>query len=472
MDDTSLQEIKTKTLASVFFLSVRNFGLQILSFVGFFILSYLLGIGEVGLFGIISESISFFGYFSDLGLAAYLIHQPSVPQDKELKTAFIIQQLLVLVLIISGSIIYYLLASSRGYQVKENVLFASLCLSFIVASFKTIPSILLERKLNFRLLSQVDVLENFLFYLVAIVFALLGFGAYSFAIATIVRSLTGVVYLYHLSPWQIGLSFDRPSALRMLRYGIPFQFNSFIAAFKDRLSSLVVAGIIGREGYGIISWAQKVARVPLNFMDAIIRLTFPTFSRLQDNPSHFLRALEKTCYYLSMFTFPAMVLVFALTPDLINIIPKYQKWAPAIDPLGFYLMSFALATVTTPLINSLNALGKVSTTSTFMIMWTVLTWIFFPLLSQRYGYLGTAIANLIVSSSSIIVWFYFLTKHRFNLFRTVFWPSTISIFVLVINQFLPSFVYKITILPILFVLLFLILQPRQVKWLQKQIPQR
>ncbi|HEX8923460.1 MAG TPA: hypothetical protein VF828_01860, partial [Patescibacteria group bacterium] len=57
MEAIDLEEIKLKTTVNIFFLSLRNFGIRGISIIGYFILSLILGPGDVGLFAIVSESI-------------------------------------------------------------------------------------------------------------------------------------------------------------------------------------------------------------------------------------------------------------------------------------------------------------------------------------------------------------------------------------------------------------------------------
>nr|MBP9817640.1 hypothetical protein [Candidatus Shapirobacteria bacterium] len=73
MDTIDIEEIKQKSASNVLFLTIRNFGIQGVSVVGFFLLSILLGAGDVGLFAIVAESVAILGYFSDVGLASALI---------------------------------------------------------------------------------------------------------------------------------------------------------------------------------------------------------------------------------------------------------------------------------------------------------------------------------------------------------------------------------------------------------------
>ncbi|MFA7301138.1 MAG: oligosaccharide flippase family protein [Candidatus Shapirobacteria bacterium] len=422
MNAAEISELKNKTTVSIIFLSLRNFGIQGISIVGFFLLTIILGRGDVGLFAIVAESVGILGYFSDIGLASALIQQKDKPNDSELQTTFVIQQLLVIIALVVVAIIYPKISIAKAYGSKELWILISLCFSFAVASLKTIPSILLERNLNFKLLSTIDIVENTTFYFFAVLFAFLGYGVFSYAIATFIRSFLGLIVIYHYSPWPIGFSFSLPSAKKLFKYGIPFQFNSFIAVAKDRLSNLLVAGIIGRDSFGIISWAQKGPRIPLSFMDAIMRVTFPTFSRIQDQKEFLKKSIEKSIYFIALFVFPTLAGISAIALDIINIIPKYSQWLPAIIPMYIFAVNAAIASVTTPLTNAFNAVGKISITTKLMIMWTILTWIFYPLLSLKFGYMGTAAATLIVGSSSIVVWIVAKKVFLINVFQVILHP--------------------------------------------------
>ncbi|HPT65887.1 MAG TPA: oligosaccharide flippase family protein [Candidatus Woesebacteria bacterium] len=435
MEEIDLQEIKQKTTKNVLFLSLRNVGIQSVSVIGFFLLTILLGTAEVGLFAIVAEFVSILGYFSDIGLAAALVQKKEEVKKEELQTTFTIQQILVLISLIVIYFVYSKVSFNKGYGPKELWIFISLCFSFAAASLKTIPSVLLERKLNFKLISTIDIIENASFYVFAVLFAFLGFGAYSYAIATFIRSLLGLIIIYKYNPWSIGFSFHKSSAKSLFKYGIPFQLNSFIAMAKDRLSNLFVATIVGREAFGILSWAQKATRIPLSFMDAIMKITFPTFARLQEHKEILKKSLEKSIYFIALFVFPMTAGIALIAPDIINFIPKYTKWIPAIFPLYLYAVNVAIASVTTPLTNAFNAIGKITLTTKFMVMWTILTWILFPFLSIKFGYIGTAYATLLVGMSSFIVWFIARRVFNIQIIKTIIKPTIATILMIIVCLF-------------------------------------
>lgn len=443
MEEINFEEIKEKTKKNIIFLSFRNIGIQAISTLGFFMLTILLGTGEVGLFAIVSESVGILGYFSDVGLASALIQQKTEVTKEELRTTFLIQQFLVLTSLLIVFIIYPKISTVKNYGLKEMWIIISLCFAFLSASFKTIPSVLLERKLNFKLISTIDIIENIVFYLIAVVFAMFGFGVFSYVIATFCRSIFGLIVMYKYSPWPFGFSFSLESAKKLFKYGIPFQFNSFIAMAKDRLSNLLVAGIVGRDSFGILAWAQKGPRMPLSFMDAIMRVTFPTFSRLQDHPEFLKKSLERSIYFIALFVFPAVAGISLIAPDIINFIPKYTKWAPAIIPLYLYAANAAIAAVTSPITNAFNAVGKISITTKLMIMWTILTWIFYPLLSIKFGYLGTAVATLIVGLSSVVVWILSEKFFSVNIFKIIIKPFFGTFLMIAALLLLPFFHFNL-----------------------------
>ena len=442
-----LENIKSKTVWSAFSLFFQSSYSAFLGLVANLVLTILLSPKIFGIYFLVSALINFFTYFSDVGLAAALIQKKTDLTDRDLKTTFTIQQILVFVGLLVVAVIYPYLADAKHYGSTETWILLSLCFSFLCASLKTIPSVLLERKLDFKTLSLIDMVENMLFYTIAVIFALAGFGAFSYAIATFVKSIIGLILMYRFQSWPMGINFSVSSATNLLRFGIPFQLNSFIALAKDRLSNLLVAGIIGRDAFGLLSWAQKGSRIPLSFMDAIMKVTFPTFSRIQNNLDLLKKSLSRSIYFIALVVFPSLMGIALIAADLIAVIPKYGQWQPALLPLYFYALSFAIAAVTTPITNAFNAVGKIKVTTKLMIMWTVLTWIFYPILSLKFGYIGTSVAALLVGLSSVFAWFLCQKHFQVNIFFTIAKPFFASLLMLVVclplNNLFPSPLYRL-----------------------------
>lgn len=423
IDNREVERIKKKSAAGIVALTSRTFALQIIAFTATFLLTIFLTPQVFGVFYVVSAVISFLNYFSDIGLAAALIQKKEKLTPEDLRTTFTIQQLLVGVVTVLALLFSRPISSFYGLDAAGLWLLRALVISFFLSSLKTIPSVLLERSLEFNKLIIPQILETVGFYAVAVTLAWQGRGIESFTWAVFTRAVIGLVAMYIVSPWRIAFGIRRPVALQLLRFGLPFQMNSFLALLKDDLMTVFLGKILPFAEIGYIGWAKKWADVPLRLiMDSVIRVTFPAFSRLQESKEQLTRGIEKTLFGMSLAVFPVTVgLIFFIQP-LVTLIPKYEKWLPALPSFYLFAVAALLASLSTPLTNALNAVGKIKTTLALMLMWTAATWVLTLVLIWVFGFHGFALAILIVALTIGIV--VKLTKHiaPFSFWKSIATP--------------------------------------------------
>lgn len=404
MQELDTATILRRSIQGVVSLTSRTLFIQIFNTVSFFILAALLDVSAFGVFYIISAVIAFLTYFSDIGLAAALVQKKDNVSDDDLKTTFTIQQLLVLFLVVVALLASPLIASFYHLDKPGVWLFQALVVSFFFSSLKTIPSVLLERKLYFNRLVVPQIVEAVVFNGTVLLFALLDFGITSFTIAVLARSIVGVVVLYSIAPWRPRVGIERSSAKKLLSFGFPFQTNSVLALLKDDLLIIVLGKLLTRGEMGFVGFSQKVAYLPLRFaMDNVIRITFPSFSRLQDDRKALAKAIEKSIFVITAFVTPLLVGVTILFPYLVHLIPRYAKWEPVYLSLVFFAGNAVLSSVSTPITNFLNAIGKIRVTLMLMVFWTGATWVATLVGVQWFGFNGVSIAAFMVSLSVVYV---------------------------------------------------------------------
>lgn len=460
--EIDLETVKGRALKGIAALTGRTFFLQIIAFVGFFLLSVFLNKAEIGLFFAVSELVAILGYFSDIGLAAALIQKKEKPKLADIRSTFAIQQVLVLTLVVLVFILTPRLKVFYNISQSGIWLLWSLTVGFFLASLKTIPSVLLERKLRFDLMVVVEIVETLLFYGIAVFFAWRGLGVISYAWAVLVRGIIGVALIYLFSPWKIGFAFEFDSLRHLFRFGVPYQANTFLAVVKDRLMNVFLWRIIGATGVGILGWAQKWSQMPLRFvMDSVIKVTFPAYARMQEDKRQLTKAIEKTIFFISLFVFPILTGMVILARPLVSLIPRYGKWEVALLPLYFYAINSFWGAVTTPLTNALTAIGRIKTVFKLMIMWTVLTWIFFPLLAVNYGFNGVAAASALVATSSIvaigIIKKYIKFRFLFSIVKPLIASILMGVLIFIFTPFLAKNIFGMTTLVILGGLVYFIL---------------
>lgn len=454
MEEIDIALIKQRSIRGIFALTSRTFLIQVVSFFANFILTIFLTPSIFGVYFVVSAAIAFLSYFSDIGLAAALIQKKEAISQDDLKTTFTIQQILVVAVVILALVFSKSIGNFYNFGSDGVFLFRALAISFFLSSLKTIPSIILERNLRFEKLVIPQIVETLFFSVIVVVLAIKGFGIASFSYAVLARGLSGLIAIYLISPWKVRLGFSKESAKKLLSFGIPFQLNSFLALIKDDLFIVYLGKVLPIAQVGYIGFAQKWAFAPLRLvMDNVIRVTFPSFSRLQDEKELLTKAIEKSLFAASLLIFPSLFGLVILSPYFINLIPKYLKWEPAIISLAFFSINAVFSSVSTPLTNALNAIGKIKTTLYLMVFWTIATWGLTPILIKMYGFNGVAMASAIISCSAIFVVYLVRKQIKFNIFQSTMYPLLSAIIMTILIYFLSPIFVK-GLISLMFMILF------------------
>ena len=230
--EISLETVKSRSVKGVLTLTGRTLILNLISFAAQSFLWAFLSPAEFGTFWIVSAVVNFLAYFGDIGLAAALIQKKESPTDSDLKTTFTIQQGLVLTLLVILFVLTPLISGRYQLTPGGTYLLYALGISFLLSSLKSIPSILLERELEFGKLVIPQVLETMIYSVSVVYFAWEGYGITSFTYSVLIRGVIGLVLIYILKPWRPGLTLSFSSLKSLLKFGLPYQINTFLGRLE------------------------------------------------------------------------------------------------------------------------------------------------------------------------------------------------------------------------------------------------
>lgn len=389
--------IKRRSFISTLSLFFQSGYSAVLGLIANLIVTILFKPATFGIYITVLSVISFLNYFSDVGLAASLIQKKELTKD-DIKTTFTVQQIIIISLILFGFAMTNVVQNFYHFPQEGIYLYYSLLIGFFISSLKTIPSVFLERQIKFQKLVFVQVIENTVFYGLVSVLALMGMGLRSFTIAVIARAVIGLIIIYRISYWKPQIGISMQSLRQLLHFGLPFQASSFLALFKDDLIILYLGRVLGFEGLGYIGWAKKWSDAPIRIvMDNVSRVLFPLISKFQEDKEKLRRISEKILYYQTALIAPILVGMMLTVSQLIYIIPNYQKWQPALPIFYILAASSLILSFSAPFMNLYNALGRVKTTFTFMLILTIAAWLTVPTLTTMFSYYGFAIAHFIIS---------------------------------------------------------------------------
>lgn len=404
--ELQVETISQRAVSGVVILTARKFALRAISYLGSIFLARLLAPEIFGIFAIVNFVITFFGFFSDVGLGAALIQKKEKPDKEDLAVTFSLQQLLVISVVITLFILAPFFSGKYNLGEQGIWLIRVFSLSLFLTSLKTIPSILLERKLQFSKLVIPEVVEVVAFQILAISLAWLGFGVWSFIISLLVRSFLGTVTLYLISPWQPAFAWNKVKAKKLISFGIPYQLNGFIATVKDAVMPIFVGAVSGATAVGYLNWAMTFSKLPILFMSDIFRVTFPTYSRIQEDKDLLKKAVEKTIRFTNLFLFPTVFLLAATARQIVTIVFT-DKWLPALPAFYIHLFGILVVGIANTFMDSFWALGKTKVAIKLLVIYTIVNWLASVPLVYKLGFNGAMIGSVIVLYISLpLSWYY------------------------------------------------------------------
>jgi PST family polysaccharide transporter len=408
------EEIKNKTVRSVVALTGRTIILQLINFFTFNFLAAYLGLVLTGIYFTIAAIRDTLNYFIDVGIGAAVIQQKREASNQELSSVFWVQLFLTAMVVVVGFLITGSVRNTLSLTIEGVYLYWALLFVLFLNSFKVIPSILLERGLEFEKQVLPQFAEAIIFNVLVVFFAFKGFGLYSYVYGAVASSIVGLVLYYKIKPFFPGFTLSLTLVKPLISYGLQYQAKSYISVVKDQLLIIFVAAnkSIGPAGVGAWQFAQRWAYSPFRFIvDNTTKVSFPAFSRIAEKEK-VVRGVEKSLFFVSLLLFPALIYIALFGTIFVNLIPRLNQYVVALPSLYILCFQAGLSAWSNILVNVLDASGRVKTTLLLMIFWTAFTWTATIFLSNLYGVTGVSLAALLVSTTVFIT--FLIVKRHFN----------------------------------------------------------
>lgn len=441
MEGPDILLLGRQSVKGVLALASRTFVLQLISIIAFLLISTILKPADIGIYTAVIAIQRIINFFTDFGLGAALIQKKQDLTHNDLKTSFTIQAGITLLIFIGIVIFSNQIASFFRLNPAGERLLLALVFTVFISSFKTIPSILLERKIQFQKLVIPQIAESLVFNIILVVLVLRGMGVDSYTYAFLISSLIGLPFYYYISPWKVGVGINKES-LGHLKFGIAFQTKNILATIKDDLLTVILVRFLSFTQIGYIGFAQRISFLAYRYVvDSVTKVTFSTYSRIQDDVNILRKAIEKSLFFVSLVMFPILTGIVLLSPYIVEFVPKWNKWEPAVISILFFCLNAAVSSLSGILVNILDATGKVKKTLNLMVMWTILTWILTPIFINQFGYNGVAAASFVVSLT--IGYTIYLVKQvvKFDFIKSIYKPIISSMFMgAIIYAYLSVFV--------------------------------
>ena len=328
-------DIRGKAASGVLLLSLRTFAIRGLGLLGNLVLARLLSPRDFGVLAFGLTLILFGQFFADAGIAAGLIRRNQAPRPHELHAILGFQ-------LIVSSLLMVVVALAAVPLGRSGQVAAVMSASVVVSAWRAPATLLLERRLDYKALAAVEVLEGAIFVSTSLAAVALGAGVWGVAGAHIVRAAAGSTLMIRKSPLRVlRPRLDMGVIRELFGYGLAVSARDFMALLRLQVINLVTAALAGLPVLGLYSLADRIMLVPWVVFGSILRVTFPAMARLVSAGEDTRSDLERGLRLLTVCAGSLLALIAATAPVLI---PSFfgDRWTPAADALPLIALGLLL----------------------------------------------------------------------------------------------------------------------------------
>ncbi|MDP1556048.1 MAG: lipopolysaccharide biosynthesis protein [Hyphomonas sp.] len=356
------------------------------------VLTRLLSPEDFGLIQIAAPFLFFLMVFSDLGMQPALVVADK-PSDKLWSTAFWTGMGaaagLTLILILAAPAVALFFKEPRAELILQV-----LAITMLIGGTMIVPGAWLLRNMKFRTLAIVEFSSVTAGIVAALACALMGWGVWSLVVQQLVMFSLKAAALCTAS--KAPLKFEFAVAELRSIMGVSWGMTNvrILWFFSRSIDMIIIGRFLGATVLGYYSIAWRIMMMPIEiFASGLFQVLMPTMGQIKNDANRLKAALLKTYRTISLFTFPAMAGIAALSVPLTDVLFG-EQFAPAAYPIAALAVHGALQSLLTVQATVFMALGRIDV----MYKWSLVTLVTLGtclLIGVQWGLKGAALGYLV-----------------------------------------------------------------------------
>ena len=338
------QSLKEKTAKGLFWGGLSNGVQQLLNlFFGIF-LSRILNAEDYGMVGMLSIFSLIAGSLQESGFTAALANKRDI-SHKDYNAVFWfstgLSACLYLILFLCAPLI------AEFYHTPELTALARYTfLGFFVASLGIAHSAYLFRNLMVKQKAMAVTIGLTASGTIGITMACLGFAYWGIATQSIVYVGTINICYWCFSPWRPTLTFDFKPLRGMLSFSSKLVVTNIFNHINNNIFTVILGKFYSGQEVGYFTQANKWNYMGHSLISGTVNsVAQPVLSSLSDERERQQRAFRKMLRFTAFISFPAMLGLSLIAPELI-ILTITDKWLPSAFILQLLCIGGAFIPIT------------------------------------------------------------------------------------------------------------------------------
>lgn len=229
-------------------------------------------------------------------------------------------------------------------------------------------------------------------FVVAVSAALILKSVWALVFGLLAGNLVRLIVSYFIHPYRPHFKLDLAKTKELFGFGRWILGSSILMFLITQGDDIFVGKLLGITLLGFYQMAYRISNAPATEISHVIsQVTFPAYSKLQDNLPGLREGYLKTLQLTAFISIPLAAGIFILAPEFTAIFlgDKWLPMVPAMQALALWGLIRSIGATTGPIFQSIGR-PWIATKLQFAQLISLATLIY-PL-SIRWGILGTSLA--------------------------------------------------------------------------------
>lgn len=317
--------LKKKTVSALIWSFADRFGQQILIFVVGVVVANILHVEDYALVGMLAIFTAIGNILIDSGFGAALIQKKDADEHDYCTVFWFnlgMSVAIYLLLLACSPLIARFFCEPRLVSLSAVVF---LCIP--VNATILIQSTFFSKRIEFKAITQANLLSMTVAGLSALVMAFAGMGVWALALQPLIMAAVRSLIFWVKNPWKPSRYFDFKIIKGFWGYSSKLMFSSLASTIFNNIFSLVIPKIYSVRQLGYYTQANKMSAPAVTFInDSIQTATFPVFSSIQDQRERLLPIYRKSVRFTAFLAFPLLFCLAVIAPSAFHVLFKQEWW--------------------------------------------------------------------------------------------------------------------------------------------------
>lgn len=226
-----------------------------------------------------------------------------------------------------------------GYSAETTLIVFCIGISQLLLILSSAYRSVLEGTETMEHIALAEILTKLTHMILAVSAVFLGYDLLAFVITGILAALVymSILLFAVLRRFKIKLSISVPSAIALLRSGLPYLFSNISMGLYGIIDIWLLSYFLNTEAVGWYGAAGRLFGTLMFIPSIAMTVLFPVLSRMHNSdPDHVAHTIRRSFDVLLLISIPVGLGVFAVGSPVINILygPQYVPSGPILSLMG------------------------------------------------------------------------------------------------------------------------------------------